>query len=226
MTAGKVGVVTIYPYYQRMGRARSKTAAVAVAPQRRRQVGRYRRAGQSGKDHELATSKVLDDLGYRNISGELESPTDEAVLAFAEAAELEQAYAAQVLVGSMPWSTTGAVLKADFFVFDRELFPEGLIVECKFQESSGTAADKLFAFEKRLLLAEKPGIFVLDGDGFPLDVIYLLKHDIKHVDSQLKGLYRIDEFAREARTWTRERIVALYERGYFSPYYSDLLPRF
>ena len=73
-------------------------------------------------------------------------------------------YETQVLVGE---SIYGSKLRVDFFVKGLKDYPQGLIIESKWQGSGGTADEKLpYLLENIKLKYPAPTLIVIDGKGY------------------------------------------------------------
>jgi len=57
-------------------------------------------------------------------------------------------------------------MKLDFYIYHPWKHVEGLILECKFQEESGSTDEKLFFTVNALKATRKRAILMLMGDGF------------------------------------------------------------
>ncbi|MDP2637026.1 MAG: hypothetical protein Q8P03_00205, partial [bacterium] len=55
------------------------------------------------------------------------------------------------------------VRKCDFFIVNRELFPDDLIIECKWQQSGGSVDEKYPFLLFNILKTGIPTIILLDG---------------------------------------------------------------
>ena len=55
---------------------------------------------------------------------------------------------------------------ADFLVMNNELFPDGLVIECKWQQSSGSVDEKYPFLIFNIMKTGVPTIVLLDGGGY------------------------------------------------------------
>lgn len=83
-------------------------------------------------------------------------------------------------------------LKCDFFISNAAGYPDGLIIECKWQDSSGSADEKYPYL--CLNIKERfpcPAIVVTGGRGAKKGALLWLS---KQCDEKLIGVYSIEEF--------------------------------
>jgi hypothetical protein len=97
-----------------------------------------------------------------------------------------------------PWcgkSIYGIDRKCDFLVMNQEKFPDGLIIECKWQESSGSVDEKypfmVFNIEKTGV----PTIVLVDGDGYRKQALKWLKDQVA-IRQFLIGVHTMKEFQK------------------------------
>ena len=62
-------------------------------------------------------------------------------------------------------SIYGIPMRVDFYVWHPDKFPQGLIIECKYQETNGSADEKFPYTVANLKKAGIPTILLLIGDG-------------------------------------------------------------
>lgn len=72
-------------------------------------------------------------------------------------------YMQQLPVGTTIYET---VRKADFFVVNKAKFPDDLIIECKWQQSSGSVDEKYPFLLFNIIKTGVPTVILLDGDGY------------------------------------------------------------
>lgn len=72
-------------------------------------------------------------------------------------------YLKQVPVGLTIYQTPRV---ADFLIFNRDKFPDGLIVECKWQQSSGSVDEKFPYLLFNIIKTGVSTIILLDGGGY------------------------------------------------------------
>jgi len=99
-------------------------------------------------------------------------------------------YAKQVPCGL---SIYGTKRQCDFLVMNKEKFPEGLIIECKWQQSSGSVDEK---YPFTVLNIEKigvPTIILIDGGGYKAAALEWLREQVSP-EKSLIGVYTMSEF--------------------------------
>lgn len=112
------------------------------------------RANISGASLEKMVEGLLLGHGYGKLSSkEFQS----------HAAAREPIFMTQVVVGRTVYNTR---MKVDFFVFHPTKHPEGLIIECKWQQSPGSVDEKYPYLVTNLITSQKTSIIVLDGGGY------------------------------------------------------------
>lgn len=137
-----------------------------------------RRAVRRGRQLERFVAEELEDVGY-----ELIWPS---MLIFPMRDMGQPVYAQQVEVGR---DIYGKVRKVDFLLFHPYRHPNGLVIQCKWQASSGSVEEK-YPFEVlSIQQGEFDAIIVLDGGGYSKGAETWLrgqagKNRLKHVFSQ------------------------------------------
>lgn len=101
-------------------------------------------------------------------------------------------YAAQVDVGMSIYETKR---KCDFMVFNKNKFPDDLIIECKWQQKSGSVDEKYPFLYHNIVKTGIPTIVVLDGDGYKPKAKEWLKSLVKQ-NGPLIGVYSLSEFIK------------------------------
>ena len=101
-------------------------------------------------------------------------------------------YGKQIYCGE---SIYGSRRKCDFLVFNSVKFPEGLIIECKWQERSGSVDEKYPFTVLNIHKIGVPTIILIDGGGYKKTALEWLKNqaDLKHA---LIGVYTMAEFQK------------------------------
>ncbi len=102
-------------------------------------------------------------------------------------------YSKQVPIGTTIYESPR---KCDFIVFNKELFDDGLVIECKWQQSSGSVDEKYPFLLHNIIKADVPTIILLDGGGYKKKAVEWLKDQVSP-DRALIGVYAIQEFQRE-----------------------------
>lgn len=114
-----------------------------------------RRANQTGRHLEEFVSLILEQHGYKRVKPSA---------AFFALTYMEQPiYAKQCLVGKDLYDRDRRV---DFIVFHPSKWPNNLVIQCKWQASSGTVEQK-YPFEVQSIEKNNyPTVIILDGGGY------------------------------------------------------------
>ena len=113
------------------------------------------RANRRGRQLERFVAEELDDLGYETIW-----PSS---LIFAMRDMEQPVYAQQVETGRDIYSK---VRRIDFLLFHPRKYPNGLVIQCKWQASSGSVEEKYPYEVLSIAQGEYDTIIVLDGGGY------------------------------------------------------------
>jgi hypothetical protein len=92
-------------------------------------------------------------------------------------------------------SIYGSQRKCDFLVINKGKFPEGLIIECKWQESAGSVDEKYPFVMLNIMKIGVPTIVLIDGDGYKKQAFEWLKNQVKPKGA-LIGVYTMKEFQK------------------------------
>ena len=90
-------------------------------------------------------------------------------------------------------SIYGSSRKCDFLVLNKEKFHDGLIIECKWQESAGSVDEKYPFVMLNIKKLGVPTLVLIDGDGYKKQAFNWLKNQISSEPS-LIGVYTMKEF--------------------------------
>jgi hypothetical protein len=101
-------------------------------------------------------------------------------------------FALQVHVGDTIYKTNRVV---DVLVVNKELFPDGLIIECKWQQSAGSVDEKYPYLVWNIIKTKVPTIVLIDGGGFKPAAIEWLKEQA-NPSSALIAVYTMAEFQK------------------------------
>jgi hypothetical protein len=101
-------------------------------------------------------------------------------------------YAKQLWCGE---SIYGSLRKCDFLVMNQEKFPDGLIIECKWQESAGSVDEKYPFVMLNIKKLGVPTIVLIDGDGYKKQAFDWLKSQVSP-EQALIGVYTMREFQK------------------------------
>lgn len=102
-------------------------------------------------------------------------------------------FAKEVNVGD---SIYGTKVRADFLVLNKDKFPDGLVVECKWQQSRGSVDIKYPFNVFNIAKLGIPTIILIDGNGYSKKSFAWLK-DQAHPQKALIGVYTMSEFQVE-----------------------------
>jgi hypothetical protein len=81
----------------------------------------------------------------------------------------------------------------DFLIMNLEKFPEGLIVECKWQQSSGSVDEKYPFTVHNIMKIGVPTVILIDGGGYKKQALTWLKEQAGK-ERALVGVYTMSEF--------------------------------
>ena len=96
----------------------------------------------------------------------------------------------QLVVGQTIYETPR---KCDFFIVNRELFPDDLIIECKWQQVAGSVDEKYPFLLFNILKTGIPTIILIDGGGYKPAAMRWLKDQV-HEKGALIGVWNMTEF--------------------------------
>jgi len=99
-------------------------------------------------------------------------------------------YAMQVACGLSIYETQR---KCDFLLINQAKFPEGLIIECKWQQTPGSVDEKYPFAVHNIMKIGVPTIILIDGGGYKRQALTWLKSQVGNV-SALIGVYTMAEF--------------------------------
>ena len=103
-------------------------------------------------------------------------------------------YLKQLPVGKTIYDTQR---KCDFFIVNKELFPNNLIVECKWQQVSGSVDEKYPFLLFNIIKTGIPTIIIIDGSGYKPKAVAWLKNQVSP-SSALVGVWNMAEFQTKA----------------------------
>jgi len=102
-------------------------------------------------------------------------------------------YAKQINVGETIYGTKRI---ADFFVINKDLFPDGLIIECKWQQVAGSVDEKFPFLLYNIIKTGVPTVVVIDGGGYKASAVEWLKLQA-NPERSLIGVWGMSEFHRK-----------------------------
>lgn len=141
-------------------------------------------ANRSGNALEKFVERLLQDNGYIEFWDHKDQLFENRKTAGGKQ------YAKQVPCGE---SIYGTKRKCDFLVLNQEKFPEGLIIECKWQSSGGSVDEKYPFALFNIFKIGVPTIILLDGGGYKQAAMKWLKDQVDP-NRALIGVYNMMEF--------------------------------
>ncbi len=145
------------------------------------------RANQSGNRLERFVQQLLLDKGYAEFWNHKKT-------VFANRALIGgKQFVKQVPVGDTIYET---MRKCDFLVINHEKFPDGLIIECKWQQSKGSVDEKYPFLLYNIIRTGIPTVVLLDGGGYKPAALTWLK-DMVNKNGALIGVWTMAEFQKQ-----------------------------
>lgn len=141
------------------------------------------RANKTGDVLELFVKRLLQDNGYTEFWNHKEQ-----VFANRKAVGGKQ-YAEEVVIGQSIYDTK---VRCDFLVINNSKFPEGLIIECKWQQSGGSVDVKYPYLVFNIMKLGVPTIILVDGKGARKKATDWLRSQA-HPSKALIGVYDMAE---------------------------------
>ena len=102
-------------------------------------------------------------------------------------------YTTQAPVGETIYSTKR---RCDFLVFNKDKFENDLIIECKWQQSSGSVDEKYPFLYHNIMRTGIPSIIILDGSGYKPTAKKWLNSMVSEYQG-LIGVYSLLEFIKK-----------------------------
>ena len=142
------------------------------------------RANKTGNALEVFVENALKSHGYTEFWNHTEQ-------AFENRHSIGgKQYIKQARIGTSIYETKR---KCDVLVINKEKFPDGLVIECKWQQSSGSVDEKYPFAVFNILKIGVPTIILLDGGGYKKQAMEWLKTQA-HPSKALIGVYNMPEF--------------------------------
>ncbi len=113
-------------------------------------------ANLTGNRLERFIENNLIDCGFAKVA-------DKIALSNAMHRFSKPSYASQVIIGQTIYGTD---LVCDFLLYHPQKWPEGLVIEAKWQQVGGTVDEKYPYFVLNIWSSEYATVFVLDGGGY------------------------------------------------------------
>ena len=146
------------------------------------------RANKTGNMLELNVEDTLKRYGYTEFQGNKKD-----VFANRKSIDGKQ-YIKQLPVGETIYKSTR---KVDFMLFNRDNFPDGLIIECKWQQSGGSVDEKYPFLYFNILKTGVPTIVLLDGGGYKPAAKDWLAARAEENQKLLLGVWNMAEFQKQ-----------------------------
>lgn len=136
-------------------------------------------ANLTGNRLERFIENILLDCGFRKIR-------DKTRLIHSRSID-EPSYARQAHIGTTIYGTP---LKCDFLLVHPDKWGQGLVIEAKWQQVSGTVDEKFPYFVHNVYASEYDTILVIDGGGYrpgALDWLrYMQRDNLLHIFSMME----------------------------------------
>ncbi|TAF10482.1 MAG: hypothetical protein EAZ77_03180 [Nostocales cyanobacterium] len=146
-------------------------------------------ANKSGKILETTVEGTLVGHGYVNVGDQLQKK--QRLESLLTCTKYPKRYARQVHIGKGIYSTD---IFVDFYIIDSILYPSGLIIECKWQNSSGSVDEKLPYVNSNIENCYPAQTIVLiDGGGMKPGAINWLKTQVSN-NNNLLGVFELTSF--------------------------------
>lgn len=142
------------------------------------------KANKTGKILEQFIRNLLEQYDYKEYQGNKKD------MFFQRHSITGKQYKEQVPCGKSIYDTKR---KCDFLVINPEKFDDGLIIECKWQQSSGSVDEKYPFTYFNIQKIGVPTIVLIDGNGYKPKAKEWLKEQVIP-ESALIGVYSMMEF--------------------------------
>jgi hypothetical protein len=145
------------------------------------------KANKTGNKLEKFVSSALQGCGYKEF-------WNHKAQAFANRKSIGgKQYLTQLPAGDTIYETTR---KCDFLVINRDKFPNDLIIECKWQQSSGSVDEKYPFLLFNIIRTGIPTIVLMDGGGYKPAAMAWLKEQV-NPKGALQGVWDMAEFQKQ-----------------------------
>lgn len=141
------------------------------------------KANRTGNQLEAFVEFILNSRSYGLYQGVKKHLFEERL------SITNRTYAKQVPCGE---SIYGTRRKCDFLVLNPKKFPNGLIIECKWQQRSGSVDEKYPFTVLNVIKIGVPTIILIDGAGYKKQAVEWLRSQIN--PASLVGVYTMAEF--------------------------------
>ncbi|NJM73577.1 MAG: hypothetical protein HC862_27565 [Scytonema sp. RU_4_4] len=155
------------------------------------------RANQSGNVLEKTVEGTLLGHGYDLIGHNLLKKQRLGYLI--NCTSLPKRYARQVYIGP---GIYGTEIYVDFYIIGSPKIPSGLIIECKWQQTSGSVDEKLPYVNLNIQNCyPSPAIVLIDGGGMKSGAITWLRNQVVH-NQNLLAVHSLSTFI----AWTNNNL--------------------
>ena len=145
-----------------------------------------KKANRTGGKLENFVENALKGCGYLELR-------DKKAQTFTNRASIVgKRFLKQVPVGQTIYQTPRM---ADFVVLNQTCFPEGLIIECKWQQASGSVDEKYPFLLLNIRKTGVPTIIILDGGGYKPGAEEWLKNEASE-NKLLRGVWTMTKFQK------------------------------
>jgi len=141
-------------------------------------------ANKTGRVLEKFTETILTDNGYTKF------PNHKAQLFENRNSVGGKQYCDQVPCGTSIYESKR---NCDFLIMNKDKFPDGLIIECKWQQSSGSVDEKYPFTLFNIIKIGVPTVILLDGGGYKKTAKKWLQEQV-NPKRALIGVYSMAEF--------------------------------
>lgn len=142
------------------------------------------KASSTGRILERFVGAILESEGYTRI---------QPAKTFLAMRELEQPIFAQQFIAGM--SIYNKPRQVDFILYHPQLWPNCLVIECKWQASPGSVDEKYPFLVENIETGTYPTIVILDGGGYTREAGEWLRDQVKTTNN-LINVFNQGEFQR------------------------------
>ncbi len=148
-----------------------------------------RKAAKAGSVLETTLEGTLLGHKYAQVGSDL--PEKKRLECLLNSNQLLKRYAKQVHIGK---GIYGSEITVDFYIINSTSISDGLIIECKWQNSSGSVDEKLPYLNLNIQNCYPvPALVLIDGGGMKPGAISWLKTQV-NTNKNLLGVYDLSSF--------------------------------
>jgi hypothetical protein len=146
------------------------------------------RANRAGQVLETTVEGTLRGHGYLSVSSPVRKNYREDIL---NSTLLPKRYARNVYIGQGIYQTD---LYVDFYIINSMTISSGLIIECKWQESSGSVDEKFPYLNLNIKNCyPEPTILVVGGKGMRAGAVDWFQKQV-NINQNLLGVHKLEDF--------------------------------